>query len=156
MPIPSDYIEQVYAGILGKVIGVYLGQPMEGWQYDRIMRELGEIRYYVHERFNRLLVVTDDDIAGTLTFPRAMADYGYPMDLRPEQIANTWLNYIIEGRTIFWWGGVGYSTEHTVYRHLKTGDAAHEKRFDCIERKDCGRADRCTDLYRRLGHAGAR
>ena len=29
MPIPSDYAERVYAGVLGKIIGVYLGRPFE-------------------------------------------------------------------------------------------------------------------------------
>jgi hypothetical protein len=31
MPIPHDYAERVYAGVLGKLIGVYLGRPFEGW-----------------------------------------------------------------------------------------------------------------------------
>ena len=31
MPIPPDYEERVYAGVLGKIIGVYLGRPFEGW-----------------------------------------------------------------------------------------------------------------------------
>ena len=43
MPIPIDYEERVYAGVLGKIIGVYLGRPFEGWTYERIMQELGEI-----------------------------------------------------------------------------------------------------------------
>ena len=50
MSLPSDYLERVYAGVLGKVIGVYLGRPFEGWTYDQIMERLGEITYYVHER----------------------------------------------------------------------------------------------------------
>src|SRR5918995_1814777 len=50
MPIPSDYVERVYAGVLGKIIGVYLGRPFEGWNYERIISELGEIYYYVNER----------------------------------------------------------------------------------------------------------
>ena len=49
MSLPNDYLERVYAGVLGKIIGVYLGRPFEGWTYDRIMAELGEIWYYVHE-----------------------------------------------------------------------------------------------------------
>ena len=28
--------EQIYAGVLGKIIGVYLGRPVEGWSYDKI------------------------------------------------------------------------------------------------------------------------
>ena len=76
MPVPNDYLERVYAGVLGKLIGVYLGRPFEGWTYQRIMQELGPIEYYVHERLNQPLVVTDDDIAGTFTFLRALEDYG--------------------------------------------------------------------------------
>lgn len=124
MPLPPDYLERVYAGVLGKIIGVYLGRPFEGWTYDRIMSELGEIWYYVHERKNVPLIVTDDDISGTFTFLRALPDYGNRRDLTPAQIGQSWLNYIIEGRTILWWGGMGNSTEHTAYLRLKHGIAA--------------------------------
>jgi ADP-ribosylglycohydrolase len=50
MTFPSDYIERTYAGVLGKIIGVYLGRPFEGWTYERIMAELGEINGYVHDK----------------------------------------------------------------------------------------------------------
>ncbi|MBZ0286306.1 MAG: ADP-ribosylglycohydrolase family protein, partial [Anaerolineae bacterium] len=83
MTLPQDYAERVYAGVLGKIIGVYLGRPFEGWWYDRIMRDLGEIWYYVHDRRGVPLIVTDDDISGTFTFVRALADYGYARDLTP-------------------------------------------------------------------------
>jgi ADP-ribosylglycohydrolase len=119
--IPDDYTERVYAGVLGKIIGVYLGRPFEGWPYERIVAELGEITYYVHEKLGRLLVVPDDDITGTFTFLRALPDYGNSLDLTPAQIGQTWLNYIVEGRTILWWGGMGNSTEHTAYLRLKSG-----------------------------------
>lgn len=121
MSLPQDYEERVYAGVLGKIIGVYLGRPFEGWTYERIMQELGEIKYYVHERLGVPLIVTDDDISGTFTFLRALPDYGNSRDLTPAQIGRTWLNYIIERRTILWWGGMGNSTEHTAYLRLKHG-----------------------------------
>jgi ADP-ribosylglycohydrolase len=121
MSIPDDYIERVYAGVLGKIIGVYLGRPFEGWTYERIMAELGEIWYYVHEKLGVPLVVTDDDISGTFTFLRALPDYDNRRDLTPAQIGQTWLNYLIEERTILWWGGLGNSTEHTAYLRLKQG-----------------------------------
>src|SRR5919201_3377590 len=121
MQIPKDHDERVYAGVLGKIIGVYLGRPCEGWSYERIMAELGEIAYYVHERRGVPLIVTDDDISGTFTFLRALPDYGNSRDLTPEQIGRTWLNYIVEGRTTLWWGGLGNSTEHTAYLRLKDG-----------------------------------
>ena len=121
MSIPPDYAERVYAGVLGKIIGVYLGRPFEGWPYERIVGELGEIWYYVHEKLGKPLVVTDDDVTGTFTFLRALPDYGNHRDLTPAQIGQTWLNYIIEERTILWWGGLGNSTEHTAYLRLKSG-----------------------------------
>lgn len=37
MDFPMDYVERVYAGILGKIIGVYLGRPIEGWTYGQIL-----------------------------------------------------------------------------------------------------------------------
>ena len=116
-----DYEERVYAGVLGKIIGVYLGRPFEGWPHARIVSELGEIKYYVHERLGTPLIVTDDDIAGTFSFLRAMPDYGNSPDLTPAQIGQTWLNYLIEEQTVLWWGGMGNSTEHTAYLRLKSG-----------------------------------
>ena len=121
MSLPTDFEETVYAGVLGKIIGVYLGRPFEGWEYRRILAELGPINYYVHQKLGVPLVVTDDDITGTFTFMRAMADYGYSPELTPAQIGQTWLNYLIEERTILWWGGLGNSTEHTAYLRLKDG-----------------------------------
>ncbi len=121
MSLPQDYVERVYAGVLGKLIGVYLGRPFEGWTYERITAQLGDITGYVNERMNKPLVVTDDDISGTFTFLRALQDYDYNRDLTPAQIGQTWLNYLIERKTTLWWGGMGNSTEHTAYLRLKAG-----------------------------------
>jgi len=121
MAIPTDYLQRVYAGILGKIIGVYLGRPFEGWTHERILDELGPIRYYVNERLGKPLVVTDDDISGTFTFVRALPDFGNTAGLTAAQIGQTWLNYIVENRTILWWGGFGNSTEHTAFLRLKHG-----------------------------------
>ncbi len=124
--VPADYEERVYAGVLGKAIAVYLGRPFEGWTYDRIMRELGEVTGYVNDRRDvalkhHLLVVTDDDISGTLVFPRALDDAkpGEPLD--PRVVGRTWLNEIVPGRTVLWWGGLGNSTEHTAYLRMRDG-----------------------------------
>jgi ADP-ribosylglycohydrolase len=126
MALPADYIERTYAGVLGKTIGVYLGRPFEGWSYEAITEHLGDINYYVHEKLNVPLIVTDDDITGTFSFLRALPDYGNVKDLTPAQIGQTWLNYLIEQETILWWGGMGNSTEHTAYLRLKSGiEAPH-------------------------------
>ena len=118
---PEDYIERVYAGVLGKIIGVYLGRPFEGWEHERILAELGEIKGYVNDRVGQPLVVTDDDISGTFTFVRALEDYGYSPQLTAAQIGQTWLNYLVENKTILSWAGLGCSTEHTAYLRLKRG-----------------------------------
>jgi ADP-ribosylglycohydrolase len=117
----SSYLERVYAGVLGKIIGVYLGRPFEGWSHYRIEEELGEIWDYVHERFRVPLVVADDDVSGTFTFLRALPDHGGTADITPKQIGLTWLNYIVENRSILWWGGLGNSSEHTAFLRLKSG-----------------------------------
>lgn len=119
--ISDDYLERVYAGVLGKLVGVYLGRPIENWTHERIVDTFGQIDRYVHEERGRRLIVTDDDITGTFTFLRALEDYGFDRKLTPAQIGQTWLNYIIEGKTILWWGGMGNSTEHTAYLRLKSG-----------------------------------
>ncbi len=119
--VPDDYLERVYAGVLGKIIGVYLGRPFEGWTHQRIMAELGPIEYYVHDRLDQPLVVTDDDVSGTFTFVRALEDYGISPDLASADIGRAWLNYLIEGRATLWWGGVGNSTEHTAWHNLHSG-----------------------------------
>jgi len=129
MRFPPDYAERVYAGVLGKIIGVYLGRPVEGWTHEQIVANLGEIKYYVNDRRdlplrNHQLVVTDDDISGTFTFLRALPDTNNSLELTPSQIGQTWLNTIIENRTILWWGGLGNSTEHTAFLRLKDGISA--------------------------------
>ena len=130
MAILTDYLERVYAGILGKIIGVYLGRPFEGWTYQRILGELGPIKYYVNERLGKPLVVTDDDISGTFTFVRALSEHGNIAALTAAQIGQTWLNNIIEKRTILWWGGFGNSTEHTAFLRLKQGVPAPRSGLD--------------------------
>ncbi|HEV7961126.1 MAG TPA: ADP-ribosylglycohydrolase family protein [Actinoplanes sp.] len=122
----ADYAEQIYAGVLGKIIGVYLGRPVEGWSYPALRERFGELNYYVNGQLGEPLVVADDDVSGTFAFARAIADHGYPAGLLASQVGDTWLNYIIENRTILWWGGLGRSTEHTAYLRLKAGIPAPE------------------------------
>lgn len=124
--LPPDYLHRVYAGVLGKLIGVYLGRPFENWTYQEILDKLGPIHYYVHDRFNLPLVVIDDDISGTFTFIRALGEHGAQADLTSEEIGKTWLNNVIEKRSIFWWGRNGISTEHTAFLNLKKGIPAPE------------------------------
>lgn len=121
MNLPADYLERVYAGVLGKLIGVYLGRPIEGWTFEQITQRFTEVRGYIHQAFGKPLAVSDDDISGTFTFLRALPEHGYSRDITSAQIGRTWRNHIIEERTILWWGGMGNSTEHTAFLRLKHG-----------------------------------
>lgn len=122
----ARFAEKTYAGVLGKLIGVYLGRAVEGWQYEAIQERFGEIDYYVHDKVGWPLIVPDDDISGTFLFFRALEDNGYPPDISARAIGETWLNYIVEDKTVLWWGGLGRSSEHTAYLRLKAGVPAPE------------------------------
>jgi len=123
---PDDYLERVYAGVLGKIIGVYFGRPVENWLYENISARFGSVDHYLNGEMGTHLVTTDDDIAGTFIIIRALEDAGYSRQITPQQIGQAWLNYIIENRTIFWWGGLNHSTEHTAYLNLTKGIPAPE------------------------------
>ncbi|QUW23041.1 ADP-ribosylglycohydrolase family protein [Sporosarcina sp. Marseille-Q4063] len=115
------YQNQIYAGVLGKLIGVYLGRPIEGWTYEAIRDSFYDVNYFVHNKVKVPLIVPDDDISGTFVFFRSLEDNNFSVDLTAAQIGDTWLNYIIENRTVLWWGGLSRSTEHTAYLRLKDG-----------------------------------
>lgn len=118
--LDAAYAERVYAGVLGKFIGVYLGRPVEGWSYEDIGNSFGLVDRYVNKSLGVPLIVADDDISGTLAFARSVEDFpGQPIGA--VEVGKTWLNYIIEDRTILWWGGYGRSTEHTAYLNLRAG-----------------------------------
>lgn len=126
MRLTRDTQERIYAGVLGKMIGVYLGRPVEGWTYEGIQSRFGEVTQYIHEELNLPLVVTDDDLSGTFGFFRAVEDNGFPHEISAKTVGESWLNYIVEDKTILWWGGLGNSTEHTAYLNLKRGISAPE------------------------------
>ncbi len=122
--LSEEVRERVYAGVLGKLIGVYLGRAVEGWSYRAIRERFGEIANFVHHEVGMPLIVPDDDLSGTFVFFRALEDHGYDAALSARQIGETWLNYIIEDKTILWWGGMSRSTEHTAWLRLRQGHAA--------------------------------
>ena len=111
----GTYLNQVYSAWLGKIIGIRLGAPIEGWSYSQILEKYPEITDYVCDYG---IFAADDDSNGPLFFVRALLDNN---DITREDIGNTFLNYIQEYSGFFWWGGVGISTEHTAYENLKNG-----------------------------------
>ncbi len=114
--IQNDYIERCYAGWLGKIIGVRLGSPIEGWLMEDIRRKFGALSGYTQE-YNDY--AADDDTNGPLFYMRALTDYG--INATAEQMGRTMLNYVPYEHGFFWWGGYGNSTEHTAYTNLRAG-----------------------------------
>lgn len=131
----KKYQNAIYAGVLGKILGVYLGRPIEGWSYEKIRDTFGEVYYYKNHKTGAPLIVPDDDISGTFAFFRALEDKHYNPELSAEDIGNAWLNYIVENETILWWGGLCRSTEHTAYIRLKRGIKAPESGSEALNGK---------------------
>ena len=115
--IPVDYMERVYAGWLGKMVGIRLGAAVEGWEYARIRELFGELDHYPawYKRF-----AADDDSNGPLYFLRALEDKRGPV-MQAQDVGEALLNYAPYEHGFFWWGGYGVSTEHTAYLNLRRG-----------------------------------
>ena len=89
--IPQNYVENLYAGWLGKLIGIRYGAPVESWTYEKIRKTYGsELNGYLVD-YNDF--GADDDSNGPLFFLRALGDYHYTSALTPREIGLTWLNY---------------------------------------------------------------
>lgn len=116
--VPADYVERVYAGWLGKVIGVRYGAPFEMWSDERIERFFGRLSGYVmhHADF-----AADDDTNGPLFFSRVLDDTGKGAGFSYQDIGEAVLNYVPYEHGFFWWGGYGVSAEHTMYHNLLNG-----------------------------------
>ncbi len=129
--IPSDYLERVYAGFLGKNVGIRLGAPVEPaiWTYERIREVYGDVRSYLKPYRN---FAADDDANGPVYFVRPLLEAaenavpGAVPATTPADVGKAWLDYAREGVGMFWWGGYGRSTEHTAYLNLKHGIQAPE------------------------------
>ncbi len=122
----AEEAERTYAGVTGKIIGVYFGRPVEGWKYEALRKQFGQIEYYANDLTGMPLIVPDDDISGTFVFIRAILDSWGKEPFCAQTVANTWLNYLVENATVLWWGGLSRSTEHTAYLRLKQGFSAPE------------------------------
>ncbi len=114
----TEIFDRIYAGFLGKAIGVRLGAPVEPtiWSYERIRDTYGEVTQYLRDFKN---FAADDDTNGPVYFIRALRDYG--LGAAAADVGRTWLNYAAEEHGMYWWGGFGNSTEHTAYKNLKSG-----------------------------------
>ena len=113
-----ETVEKIYAGWLGKTIGVIHGSPIEGMGYYKINELYGEISDYLvkYEDY-----ASDDDLNGPLFFLKGMEDGKKGQNTKSQDVANALLNYAPYEHSFFWWGGYGKSTEHTAYLNLRNG-----------------------------------
>jgi ADP-ribosylglycohydrolase len=117
--LPADYRDRVYAGWLGKCIGVHFGGPLESWTYQAIRDNLGEVETYLQP--SDKVFKPDDDLVMPLIMMRAFEECRDPVSLSAEEIGHTWLNHLSRERGSIWRGGYGVSSEHTAYLNLLNG-----------------------------------
>lgn len=115
----QNLLSRLYGGFLGMNVGIRLGAPVEPgiWTVERIERTYGDIRGYIKEYKH---FAADDDANGPVFFLRALDDTG-GQEPTPGSVSEAYLNYTREGIGMFWWGGLGVSTEHTAYLNLLSG-----------------------------------
>lgn len=121
MALDNVYMDKLYGGFIGKLIGVIHGADIEGWTYEKIKKVYGTITEYPVKFKN---FCSDDDVNGPLFYMRALEDFPCSANISEEQMAHTLLNYVGERHGFFWWGGYGISTEETAYWNLVNGIAA--------------------------------
>ncbi len=111
-------LSKIYGGFLGMNVGIRLGAPVEPamWTAERIERVYGDIHGYVKEYKH---FAADDDVNGPVFFLRTLDDT--EAEPTTASVAEAYLNYAREGIGMFWWGGLGVSTEHTAYLNLLHG-----------------------------------
>lgn len=128
----SNWLEDIRAAWLGKIIGVRLGAPAENWSSQQIKASFGKIEDFVKDYS---VFGADDDTNGPLYFTRVLLDKK-AKEITSQDIADTMLNVIADEHGFFWWGGVGVSTEHTMYNNLKNGMSALESGNSRINGKE--------------------
>lgn len=97
----ETYIKKIYAGWLGKIIGIRMGAPVEGWTYEKIQKVYGELDGYPVE-YSRF--AADDDSNGPMFFLRAVENKKKAEDLTAQDVAEALLNYAPFEHGFFWWG----------------------------------------------------
>lgn len=119
--LPENYRQKVYAGWIGKCVGVRYGAPIENWTYKEIRENLGTLDGYLPLAPGKLFK-PDDDTAFPMVLIRALRDW--KGEISADTFAEGMLNYLGDQRGTLWWGGYGISTEHTAYLNLAHGISA--------------------------------
>ena len=111
----KEYLSKVYASWLGKLIGIRLGAPVEGRDYQKIRDTYNFSHGYL---LDYGIFAADDDSNGPLFLVKALDEKN---NITAKDLGDTYLNYLQEFSGFFWWGGVGVSSENTAYANLYNG-----------------------------------
>lgn len=117
---PSSYEEalrRIYASLLGKLIGIRLGAPIESWTGPQVRKAFAPLNHYplAYGQFG-----ADDDANGPLFFSRFLLDHTLE-EASARAMGNHLLDVVAEERGFFWWGGEEIATEHRAWANLKRG-----------------------------------
>lgn len=113
----NKYLNWCYSALMGKLIGIRLGAPVENMTAEQIHEKYPVISEYLVDYG---IFAADDDSNGPLFFSRPLLEIS-KSELTAQDVANAILGYICDGEGFFWWGGKGISTEDTAYQNLKSG-----------------------------------
>lgn len=120
--IPLSYISKIYGSVLGKIIGVRVGNPLEFVKDDTHILTSGELQKkypYIETYIDKYRnVYADDDTNGFVFFAKIFDNIKNIFELTPEVVAKIVLNYAAENRGFFWWDK---STESKVFHNLVRG-----------------------------------
>ena len=146
MKLPENYMERVYSGWLGKVIGIRLGAAVEGWSYERIQNVFGSCGSIPPSKN----FAADDDSNGPMFFIRSLEDCRDLRSFSAQDVADALLNYapmstdFLVGR--LWCLHRAYGLSEPAQRHSRA-----PQRQCGAERLHHGGADRRANLHRPLG-----
>lgn len=131
--VPSLTIAKIYGSVLGKIIGVRAGNPLEFLEDKKHVFTSGELQEkypYIETYIDKYReVYADDDTNGFVFFAKIFDEIENLSELTPEVVARVILNYAAENRGFFWWD---HSTESKAFHNLvkgvppeKSGDYDH-------------------------------
>lgn len=131
--IPSKIMAKIYGSVLGKIIGVRAGNPLEFLSDGTHILTSGELQRkypYIDTYIDKYRkVYADDDTNGFVFFAKIFDNIDDVSALTPSHAAEIILNYAAENRGFFWWDN---STESKAFYNLiggvppeETGDYSH-------------------------------
>ncbi|MDE5763631.1 MAG: ADP-ribosylglycohydrolase family protein [Ruminococcus sp.] len=120
--VPSLIRAKIYGSVLGKIIGVRAGNPLEFLKEGdhvltscELQRKYPHIKTYIDKYRN---VYADDDTNGFVFFAKIFDNINTLSEVTPEAAAKIILNYAAENRGFFWWYE---STESKAFYNLVNG-----------------------------------